>query len=77
MNDLEFDFIECMGLDPDKYITRIDLRKKGDGMIVIPMKDDVVFLYSEYHDKFMGFEVINRGFMTDKRRIMLILKEME
>ena len=74
MNELVFNYIECRELGSSVYICKIDLKNNNVG---IPVPGDIIWVYSEYHGDTRSFEVVNRGFELDKRRIIMTVKEIK
>ena len=74
MNDLVFNYIECRELGSGVYICKIDIKNNNVG---IPVPGDILWLHSEYHGKTSSFEVVNRWFGFDKRRIIMTVKEIK
>ena len=74
MNDLVFNYIECRELGSGVYICKIDIKNSNVG---IPVPGDIIWVHSEYHGKTSSFEVVNRRFGLDKRRIIMTVKEIK
>ena len=72
MNDLVFNYIECRELGSGAYICKIDIKNSNVG---IPVPGDIIWVHSEYHGETRPFEIVNRWFGFDKKRIIMAVNE--